>query len=57
VLIVDDDGSLFSPPSLAFVLGTSARAGAGVVCTDDEEPEALLLFFDRFFFDVVTARI
>lgn len=59
VLIVDDDDS-FSPPSLAFVLGSSAgdtktRAFAGVgaaVCTDKEtEPEALpvVLFFDRFF--------
>jgi len=58
VLIVDDGGSLFSPPCLAFVFGTSA--GVGAVCADKEEPEALLLFFDRFFFDlgnVVTARI
>ena len=60
MLIVDDDDSFFSPPSLAFVLGSSAgdtktRAFAGVgaaVCTDKEtEPEALpvVLFFDRFF--------
>jgi hypothetical protein len=66
VLIVDDDGSFsfsfFSPPSLAFVFGTSASAGdprAGArgagCCTDTNkelelEPEALFLF-DRFFFN------
>ena len=62
VLIVDD--GFFSPPSLAFVLGTSALAGdararargAGC-CTDNEEPEPEALFlFDRcfFFLGVVT---
>ena len=57
MLIVDDSGSF-----LASVFGTSAGAGAGAECTDDEEPEALQLpFFDRFLFNflggVVTARI
>jgi hypothetical protein len=64
VLIVEDD-SFFSAPSLAFVFGTSARAragaGAGAACTDDEELEAPLPFFDRFFFNfsggVVTTQI
>ena len=68
VLIVDEDGSFFSPPSLAFVFVISAwdpraraGAGAGTASTDDEEPEALLPLAGRFFFDfpggVVTARI
>jgi len=45
VLIVDE-GSSFSPPSLL-----AFRVGAGVGCTDKEEPEeeALFFFFDCFF--------
>lgn len=68
VLIVDEDDSFFSPPSLAFVFVISAwdpraraSAGAGAASTDDEEPEAQLPLAGRFFFDfpggVVTAQI
>jgi hypothetical protein len=66
VLIVEEDDSFFSPPSLALVFGISAwdpraRAGAGAASTDDEEPEVLLPLAGRFFFDfsggVVTAQI
>lgn len=65
MLIVVDDGSSFSPASLAFVLGTEEdsdpRAGAGTGAgagagagrcrgTDEEPPEVALLPFKFFLF-------